>query len=80
MKNFPSTPIPVEAFRLPDLVKNGADVLSLGVVLGSLTEFLPAIAALFAIIWTAIRIFEWFRVRVLSKRPIKFLDMEKEEE
>ena len=34
------------------------DVASFGVVVGTLAGALPAIAALFTIIWTAIRIYE----------------------
>lgn len=38
--------------------KHIADVLSVGAVVGALTGILPAIAALFTIIWTGIRIYE----------------------
>jgi hypothetical protein len=34
------------------------DALSLATVLGTIMNFLPAIAAVFTIIWTAIRIYE----------------------
>jgi len=34
------------------------DVASIATVLGTLTNVLPAVAALFTIIWTAIRIYE----------------------
>lgn len=39
-------------------VKTIVDVLSFGVVLGTLTEVLPALAALGTLIWTCIRIYE----------------------
>lgn len=45
---------------------NLGDSLSLLVILGAVANYLPPIAALLAIIWTAIRIFEWFRFRVLK--------------
>ena len=41
-----------------DVIKHIIDGLSLATVLGTLTDTLPAIAALFSIIWTAIRIYE----------------------
>lgn len=34
------------------------DVLSIGTVVGAIVGWLPAVAALFTIIWTAIRIYE----------------------
>ena len=39
-------------------MKPAGDILSIGVVLATLASWLPAIAALFTIIWTAIRIYE----------------------
>lgn len=38
--------------------KLGMDVISVTTVLGSLVGALPAVAALFTIVWTAIRIYE----------------------
>lgn len=43
---------------LPDTVKHLIDTASIGVVLGTLAAALPQIAALFSIVWTAIRISE----------------------
>ena len=34
------------------------DVVSIGVVVGTLSQVLPAVAALFTIIWTGFRIYE----------------------
>jgi|LauGreDrversion4_2_1035121.scaffolds.fasta_scaffold322181_2 hypothetical protein len=45
-------------------VMDGAAVMT---AMGSVFGYLPEIAALFAIIWTAIRIYEWVRVRILKK-------------
>ena len=39
-------------------VKHVVDGLSLVTVLGTLVDFLPAVAAIFTIIWTGIRIYE----------------------
>jgi hypothetical protein len=41
-----------------EVTKHAVDALSIITVLGTLMETLPAIAALFTIIWTAIRIWE----------------------
>ena len=39
-------------------VKHAVDGLSLITVVGTLTDLLPAVAALFTIVWTLIRIYE----------------------
>ena len=53
----------------PETTKYVIDALSLATVLGTITNFLPAIAAVFTIIWTAIRIYETNTVqRWLGKR------------
>jgi hypothetical protein len=41
-----------------EATKHAIDAVSVLIVLGTLMEALPAIAALFTIIWTAIRIWE----------------------
>lgn len=41
-----------------DTVKNAVDAASLVTVVGTLMNVLPAIAALFTIVWTVIRIYE----------------------
>jgi hypothetical protein len=41
-----------------EATKTAVDALSFMTVLGTLMELLPAVAALFTIIWTAIRIYE----------------------
>jgi hypothetical protein len=50
-----------------EATKHAVDALSIITVLGTLMETLPAIAALFTIIWTAIRIWE-------TKTVQKFID------
>ena len=44
-------------------VKHVTDALSVMTVIGTLAEVLPAIAALFTIVWTAFRIYETDTVR-----------------
>jgi hypothetical protein len=41
-----------------DTIKHVADGLSIATVIGTLAQVLPAIAALFTIIWTGFRIYE----------------------
>ena len=41
-----------------ETAKHVVDALSIATVLGTIMNFLPAIAAVFTIIWTAIRIYE----------------------
>ena len=43
---------------ISDNTKHLIDVASVATVLGTLVEMLPSIAALFTIVWTAIRIYE----------------------
>jgi len=50
-------------------VKHVVDAVSVVTVVGTLMDILPAIAALFTIIWTAIRIYETDTVQyLLGKR------------
>jgi hypothetical protein len=44
--------------ELSESTKHAVDALSVVTVVGTLVEFLPAIAAGFTIVWTAIRIWE----------------------
>ena len=48
--------------------KHVVDALSIFTVLGTLIEMLPSIAAVFTIVWTAIRIWETDTVRSLTGR------------
>ena len=41
-----------------DSIKHAVDTVSIATVLGTLTHMLPSIAALFSIVWSAIRIYE----------------------
>lgn len=49
-------------------IKHFADGLSVLTVVGTLTEMLPSIAALFTIVWTGIRIWETDTVQGLFGR------------
>ena len=44
--------------NLDEATKHIIDFASIATVLGTLADMLPAIAALFTIVWTAIRIYE----------------------
>jgi len=46
-----------------EVTKQVVDVLSVATVVGALVDFLPAIAALFTILWTGLRIWETDTVR-----------------
>jgi hypothetical protein len=51
-----------------DTIKHATDVLSIATVVGALMNMLPAIAALFTIVWTAIRIYETETVQKWLKK------------
>lgn len=52
-----------------DTAKHVADAASVVTVVGTLMEVLPAVAAIFTIIWTGIRIYETDTVqRLLGKK------------
>jgi hypothetical protein len=48
-----------------ETAKTTVDAISIVTVVGTLAEVLPAMAALFTIIWTALRIYETRTVRKL---------------
>ena len=45
----------------PEIAKTVVDVVSVGVVVGTVLQWLPAVAALLTIVWTALRIWETVR-------------------
>ena len=49
--------------------KDLGDLAAGSTVLGSVFGYLPEIAAVLAIIWTGIRIYEWARVRIFHQQP-----------
>ena len=54
--------------QIDEHTKHVLDFTSVGVVLGSLIQILPAVASLFTIVWTGIRIYETKTVQNLLKR------------
>jgi hypothetical protein len=44
--------------NMDEAAKHIVDALSIATVLGTLVDMLPSIAAVFTIVWTAIRIYE----------------------
>ena len=50
--------------------KHVLDGLSIITVVGALADVLPAVAALFTIIWTGIRIWETDTVQNIFKKPV----------
>jgi hypothetical protein len=51
--------------HMSDHLKHLVDAVSIVTVLGTLTDMLPSIAAIFTIVWTAIRIIETDTVQKL---------------
>lgn len=63
-----------------ETVKNVVDSFSVITVVGTIVNILPAVAAVFTIVWTGIRIWETDTVQRLFKRPpIKKVRQRKEE-
>ena len=52
-------------------LKHLGDVVSVGTVIATLAAWLPPLAALFTIVWTAIRIYETQTVQRFLKRFLK---------
>jgi hypothetical protein len=50
--------------------KHVLDGLSVITVIGALADVLPAVAALFTIVWTAIRIWETDTIQNIVKKPV----------
>jgi hypothetical protein len=53
------------AINVSETTKHAVDAASLFTVLGTLVDFLPAVAAAFTIVWTLIRIWETETVQKL---------------
>jgi hypothetical protein len=60
--------------HIDEATKHIIDFASVATVLGTLVDFLPAVAAVFTIVWTAIRIYEtktvqgWLRKRNAERK------------
>jgi hypothetical protein len=57
--------------HLNEGIRTAGDAVSLLTVLGTLAQILPAIAALFTIIWTGFRIYETKTVQSWLNKPKK---------
>ena len=55
-------------------VKEVADWISAGVVVSTFFEVLPAVAAILSIVWTSIRIYEWWKGKQNANERINRLD------
>ena len=56
------------AINVSESTKHVVDAASMLTVLGTLVDFLPAVAAAFTIVWTLIRIWETETVRKLFRK------------
>jgi hypothetical protein len=54
--------------QFTDMDKAVIDVISIGIVVGSLMSWLPAVASLFSIVWLSIQIWESDTVKKLFRR------------
>lgn len=59
------------AQHISETTKHVADAASIVTVLGTLAEILPAVAALFTIVWTGFRIYETNTVQGWLKKKKK---------
>jgi hypothetical protein len=46
---------------MTDNIKHAIDAASVGTVVATLIGWLPAIAAMFSIVWTIIQIYDWYK-------------------
>ena len=51
-------------------IKDAGDASAVMLAFGAISNVLPTIAAMLAIIWTVIRIYEWARVAIFNK-PVR---------
>ena len=56
------------AINVSETTKHAVDAASLFTVVGTLVDFLPAVAAAFTIVWTLIRIWETKTVQKLFRK------------
>lgn len=49
--------------HLPNTIKNVGDAISVAAVLATLNDWLPPLAALATLVWTCLRIADWFSER-----------------
>ena len=58
-------------------VKHGADALSAGAIVASLTGYLPPMAAFLGIRWYILQIYGWFEKRVNKRKGYKRRETDK---
>ena len=56
------------SIHLDETTRNVVDVISVATVVGTLVDKLPAVAALFTVVWTAIRIWETETVQKIVRK------------
>ncbi len=61
--------MPPDHHGATEVAKYTGDLLSFTVVVGTLAQWLPSVAALFTIVWTAIRIWETRTVQSWLGKP-----------
>ena len=54
--------------QVPGAVKASGDIVSVGIVAGTIAQLLPHIAAILTILWTLIRIYETDTVQAFIRR------------
>jgi hypothetical protein len=59
---------PMNLDQSGDAARHFGDAVSIGVVVATIAEWLPAVAALLTVVWTAIRIWESDTVRRIVRR------------
>jgi hypothetical protein len=64
---------------LSDGVKHAGDAIAGVTIIATLLQWMPAIAAVLAVIWTAMRIFESYQSIVLNGRKLRRDDLENKE-
>ena len=55
--------------HLGDGAKHLLDILSISVAVGTLVSLLPSLAALLTIVWTGLRIYDWWEARWQGRKP-----------
>lgn len=53
--------------HISSFLKHLLDASAIATMIATLVSWLPAIAALLSIVWTGLRIYEWFEVRRAKK-------------
>ena len=57
-----------QADHLISVAKGAADAAAIGITVGAVMQWLPALAAIFTLVWTGIRIYETNTIQRLLRR------------